>query len=91
MTKSDLIVSMAEKTELSKKSAGAALNAILETITEILVNGDKIQLIGFGTFDVVQRRAKEGRSPRTGEAIHIPASKAPTFKAGAKLKAAVNE
>lgn len=90
MTKSELIDAMAAKAGLSKKDAGAALNAFTESITEALANDDKISLIGFGTFSTSARAAREGRNPSTGATMTIPASKVAKFKAGAKLKEAVN-
>jgi len=90
MTKSELIDTVAEKAELSKTDASKALAATLESITEALKAGDKVALIGFGTFSVSLRAARTGKNPQTGEAIAIPASKAAKFKAGQKLKDAVN-
>jgi len=90
MNKSELVAAMAEKTELSKKDAEKALKALVDVITEELAKGEKIQLVGFGTFDIAERAAREGRNPQTGEAMKIPASKAPRFKAGKALKDAVN-
>lgn len=92
MNKSELIASIAEKTELTKKDSEKVLNAVLESITETLVAGEKVQLVGFGTFEVRERKAREGRNPRNPEeVIKIPASLAPVFKAGKALKEAVNE
>ncbi|MCF8018560.1 MAG: HU family DNA-binding protein [Firmicutes bacterium HGW-Firmicutes-2] len=90
MNKSELVAAMAEKTELSKKDAEKALKALVDVITEELAKGEKIQLVGFGTFDIAERAAREGRNPQTGDAMKIPASKAPRFKAGKALKDAVN-
>ena len=92
MNKTELIAAMAEKTGSTKKDAEAALNAMLASISEALVAGDKVQLIGFGTFETRDRAAREGRNPRkSGEMIKIPACKAPAFKAGKALKDAVNK
>lgn len=86
MNKSDLINSVAEKSELSKKDATKSVDAVLETIMDSLKDGEKVQLIGFGTFEVRDRAARKGRNPQTGEEIQIPASKVPAFKAGKALK-----
>ncbi len=86
MNKSDLIQAVVEKTELTKKNSASALDAMLDGITESLAKGDKVQLVGFGTFEVRSRQAREGRNPATGETIRIAASKAPAFKAGKALK-----
>lgn len=90
MNKSELVAAMAEKTELSKKDAEKALKALVDVVTEELTKGEKIQLVGFGTFDIAERAAREGRNPQTGETMTIAASKAPRFKAGKALKDAVN-
>ena len=90
MTKSELIDAIAEKAGLSKADASKALDATLESITDALKVGDKVALIGFGTFSVSSRAARTGKNPQTGEALAIPASKAAKFKAGQKLKDAVN-
>jgi DNA-binding protein HU-beta len=91
MNKSELVTSIAQKAELTKKEAEKALNAFLETIEETLVSGDKVQLVGFGTFEVRDRAAREGRNPRNPEeVIQIAASKAPVFKAGKSLKEKMN-
>ncbi len=90
MTKSELIDGIAENTGLSKTDASKALAATLESITDALKAGDKVALIGFGTFSVSSRAARTGKNPQTGEALAIPASKASKFKAGQKLKDAVN-
>ncbi|MDR1001602.1 MAG: HU family DNA-binding protein [Clostridiales bacterium] len=90
MNKSELIAAIATKSELSKKDSEKALKAFEEAVTEALVNGDKVQLVGFGTFDVADRAAREGRNPQTGEAMPIPASKAPRFKVGKQLRDSVN-
>ena len=81
---------MAEKAELSKKDAEKALKAFTEVVAEELAKGEKIQLVGFGTFEVSERAAREGRNPRSGETMTIAASKAPKFKAGKALKDAIN-
>ena len=91
MNKTELIAAVAEKTDLSKKDADAAVSAVLGAITDALKAGDKIQLVGFGTFEVRNRAAKQGRNPRTGETMTVPASKVPAFKAGKALKYAVAE
>jgi len=91
MNKTELIAAVAEKTDLSKKDADAAVSAGLGAITDALKAGDKIQLVGFGTFEVRNRAAKQGRNPRTGETMTVPASKVPAFKAGKALKDAVAE
>ena len=85
MNKTELIAAVAEKTDLSKKDADAAVSAVLGAITDALKAGDKIQLVGFGTFEVRNRAAKQGRNPRTGETMTVPASKVPAFKAGKAL------
>ena len=86
MNKSDLIAAMAAKTGSTKKDAEATLNAFVEVVTDSLVKGDKVQLVGFGSFEVRKRAARKGRNPQTKEEIKIPASKAPVFKAGKALK-----
>ena len=91
MNKSDLIAAIADKTGTTKKSAEASLNAMTEVITDALVKGDKVQLVGFGSFEVRKRAARKGRNPQTKEEIKIPASKAPVFKAGKALKDLVNK
>ena len=91
MNKTELIAAVAEKTDLSKKDADAAVSAVLGAITDAIKAGDKIQLVGFGTFEVRNRAAKQGRNPRTGETMTVPASKVPAFKAGKALKDAVAE
>ena len=90
MNKTELINAISEKSGLTKKDSEAALNATLKSIEEALVKGDKISLIGFGTFDVRERAAREGKNPQTGAKIKIAASKSPAFKAGSSLKNAVN-
>ncbi len=92
MNKAELIASVAEKTGFTKKDSEAAVNAFTAVVEETLVAGDKVQLIGFGTFETRERKARQGRNPRNpGETIEIPASKAPVFKAGKALKDSVNE
>ena len=91
MNKSELIAEVAAKAEITKKDADAAVNAVIETITKALKKGDKVQLVGFGTFEVRARGARTGRDPRTNKEIKIPASKAPAFKAGKALKETVNK
>ena len=91
MNKSDLIAAIATKTGATKKGAEEALNAFVSTVTEALVKGDKVQLVGFGSFEVRKRAARKGRNPQTKEEIKIPASKAPVFKAGKALKDLVNK
>ena len=86
MNKTTLIAKIAEKSELNKKQAEAALNAFTETIVEALKEGEKVQLMGFGTFEIKERAARVGRNPRTGEATNIEAKKIPTFKAGKGFK-----
>ena len=90
MTKSELIDAIAQKAGLSKADASKSLSATLESVTDALKAGEKVALIGFGTFSVSLRAARTGKNPQTGEAIAIPASKAAKFKAGQKLKDAVN-
>ncbi|MBE6720324.1 MAG: HU family DNA-binding protein [Ruminococcaceae bacterium] len=89
MNKTDLVAAVAAKAELSKKDAEAAVSAVFGAITDALADGDKVALVGFGTFDVKERAARTGLNPRTKEKIEIPASKAPAFKAGKALKDAV--
>lgn len=89
MTKTDLIAAVAAKTGTTKKDADVVVNAVIDTITESLVKGDKIQLIGFGTFEVRNRAAREGKNPLTGAKISIAATKVPVFKAGKAFKDAV--
>ena len=91
MNKTELIAAMAEKTELTKKDAERALKAFVDVVTDELKKGEKVQLVGFGTFEVAERAAREGRNPANGEAMQIPASKAPKFKAGKALKDEVNK
>ena len=91
MTKTELISAVALKAELTKKDSEKAVSAVFETITETLKKGDKVSLVGFGTFEVKERAAKEGINPRTKEKMPIPASKRPAFKAGKALKDAVSK
>ena len=90
MNKTELVAAIAEKAELSKKDAEGAVKAFTDTVAEQLKAGEKIQLVGFGTFEVAERAARTGKNPQTGEAIKIPASKAPKFKAGKALKDSLN-
>lgn len=89
MNKTELITAMTENAEISKKDAEKALTAFTNVVADALVDGDKVQLVGFGTFEVVERAARTGRNPQTGETIEIGASKSPKFKAGKALKDAV--
>lgn len=92
MNKAELVAAMAEKTGLTKKDAECALNALLGTVTETLAKSEKIQMVGFGNFEVKERKEREGRNPRNPEeVVKIAASKAPVFKAGKALKDAVNK
>lgn len=86
MNKTDLINKVAEVTELSKKDATKAVEAVFDAISEALQSGDKVQLVGFGNFEVRERSARKGRNPQTGEEIEIPSSKVPAFKPGKALK-----
>ncbi|MGF1604832.1 MAG: HU family DNA-binding protein [Rhodothalassiaceae bacterium] len=90
MNKNDLTAAVADSTGLSKADAGKAVDAVFDTIQDALKGGDEVRLVGFGTFQVTERAASEGRNPRTGEPIKIAASKLPKFKAGKGLKDAVN-
>lgn len=90
MNKTELIAAVAEKAEISKKDSEKALKAFIDVVTEQLKAGDKVQVVGFGTFEVSERAAREGRNPQTGETMKIEACKAPKFKAGKALKDAVN-
>lgn len=91
MNRTELVAAMAEKSQLSKKDAESALKAFIDVVSEEMQKGEKIQLVGFGTFEVSERAAREGRNPQTGETMKIAASKAPKFKAGKALKDMVNE
>ena len=90
MNKTELISAMSEKSELTKVDTEKSLKAFIDTVTDELKNGGKVQLVGFGTFEVTERAERNGRNPKTGEAITIPASKSPKFKAGKALKDIVN-
>lgn len=90
MNRTELVAAIAEAAEISKKDSEKALKAFVEVITEQLKKGDKVQLVGFGTFEVSERAAREGRNPQTGATMKIAASKAPKFKAGKALKDALN-
>lgn len=91
MNKTELTAALAEKTGSNKKDAEKAINAFVDVVTEALANGEKIQIVGFGSFEVKTREARTARNPRTGEEIKIEASKAPAFKAGKALKDSVNK
>ena len=91
MNKSDLVAAIAAKTGDTKKGAEDSLNAFVSVVTDALAKGDKVQLVGFGSFEVRKRAARKGRNPQTKEEIKIPASKAPVFKAGKALKDLVNK
>ena len=90
MNKTELVAAMAEQTNLSKKDAEAALKAFIDVVSEELKKAEKVQLVGFGTFEVSERAAREGRNPQTGETMEIKASKTPKFKAGKALKDMMN-
>ena len=90
MNKAELVAAIAEKAEISKKDSEAALKAFTDVVAEELKKGEKITLVGFGTFEVSERAEREGRNPLTGEAIKIAASKSPKFKAGKALKDSIN-
>ena len=90
MNKTELVAAMAEQTNLSKKDAEAALKAFIDVVSEELKKGEIVQLVGFGTFEVYERAAREGRNPQTGETMEIKASKTPKFKAGKALKDMMN-
>lgn len=89
MNKTELIAAVAEKADLSKKNAEVAVAAVIDSIVESLKKGDKVSLLGFGTFEVRERAARTGKNPQTGEAIEIAATKAPAFKAGKAFKEAI--
>ena len=91
MNKAELVEKLAKKTGATKKAAQENLEAFIDVVTETLKKGDKVQLVGFGSFEVVKRAARKGKNPQTGAEIKIPASKAPKFKAGKALKAVVNK
>ena len=90
MNKTELVSAIADSADLTKKDAEKAVNAFTDVVTKALKKGDKVQLVGFGTFEVVKRAAREGRNPQTGKAMKIKASKAPKFNAGKALKDALN-
>ena len=90
MNKTEFIAAVSEKAEISKKDSEKALKAFVDVVAEQLKAGDKVQLVGFGTFEVSERAAREGRNPQTGETMTIAACKAPKFKAGKALKDAIN-
>ena len=90
MNKTELITAIAESADISKKDSEKALKAYLDVVTEELKKGEKVQLVGFGTFEVSERAAREGRNPQTGKTMKIEACKAPKFKAGKALKDAIN-
>lgn len=90
MNKTELVAAIAEQAEISKKDSEKALKAFIDVVSEQLKKGDKVQLVGFGTFEVSERAAREGRNPQTGKTMKIAACKAPKFKAGKALKDAVN-
>lgn len=90
MNKAELVAAVAEKAELTKKDSEVLLKAFVDVVTEELIKGEKVQLVGFGTFEVSERPEREGRNPQTGETMKIAASKAPKFKAGKALKDALN-
>ena len=91
MNKAELVEALASKTNVTKKSAEASLNALVASIEGALKKGEKVQLVGFGSFEVRKRAPRKGRNPQTGKEIKIPASKSPVFKAGKALKEAVNK
>jgi DNA-binding protein HU-beta len=91
MTKTEFIYRVCEESGLSKKETAVAVDAIIDTITRALARGDKVRLVGFGTFEVHQRSARKGRNPQTGDALRIPARKSPFFRAGRALKKAVTK
>ena len=86
MNKAELVKAVADSADLSQADAGRAVDAVLETVTKQLKRGDSVAIAGFGTFSVKSRKAREGRNPRTGETVKIPAKKSGAFKAGSKLK-----
>jgi len=90
MNKTELVAAISEKTELTKKDSEKALKALIDVVAEELKKGEKVQLVGFGTFEVSERAAREGRNPQTGKTMTIAACKAPKFKAGKALKDAIN-
>lgn len=90
MNKTELIAAVAENAEISKKDAEKAVKAVFDVVTEAMKEGDKVQVVGFGTFETSERAAREGRNPQTGETMQIGACKVPKFKAGKALKDAIN-
>ena len=90
VNKTELINAAAEAAQVTKKDAAAVVNAVLDTIAQTLADGDKVQLVGFGNFEIRERKARQGKNPRTGEAVTIAAFKVPSFKAGKALKDGVN-
>ena len=90
MNKPELVTAVSERAALKYADAEKAINALTKVVTEALINGEKIQMVGFGTFEVSERKAREGRNPLTGEVLSIAASKVPKFKAGKALKARIN-
>ena len=90
MNKTELVAAVAEKSGLTKKDAEKAVSSVIDVIVESVANGEKVQVVGFGTFEVSERAAREGRNPQTGETMTIAASKSPKFKAGKALKDLVN-
>ncbi|MBB6448792.1 DNA-binding protein HU-beta [Geomicrobium halophilum] len=91
MNKTDLINAVAEQADISKKEASKAVDSVFDNITETLKDGNKVQLVGFGSFEVRERASRKGRNPQTGDEIEIPATKNPAFRPGKQLKDAVNE
>ena len=89
MNKTELVAAVAAKTELTKKDAEKAVSAVLETVAETLAAGEKVQLVGFGTFEIREREARTAKNPRTGEPVEVAASRVPAFKAGQALKTKV--
>ena len=89
MNKTELVAAVAAKTEMSKKNAEKAVTAVLETVAETLAAGEKVQLVGFGTFEAREREARTAKNPRTGETVEVAASRVPAFKAGQALKTKV--
>ena len=90
MNKADLVAQVAERADISKKDAAKAVDAVFDSISESLKSGDKVQLVGFGNFEVRERSARKGRNPQTGQEIDIPASKVPAFKPGKTLREGIN-
>jgi DNA-binding protein HU-beta len=90
MNKAELIAQVAEKSDLTKKDAEKAVSALIETVEEALVKGDRVQLVGFGTFEIRERAARKGRNPQTGQEIDIAATRVPVFKAGKSLREVIS-